>query len=191
MTNAKITMAAFVALAAVLGACQSVSATSEGGVQQGARAASAGEVLDVRAAMVEGVNPAALAIWDFGNNMMTDEGQLDPALMDAAAWARLHEASQSLADYAGRMARAEVIRASGPDLVGGEVPEGVSSREEIQAMIDANPDGFRALSTEMGRQADAIAAAAKTRDLVAASDQVLAFDGACQACHENYWYPQQ
>ena len=37
MTNAKITMAAFVALAAVLGACQSVSATSEGGVQQGAR----------------------------------------------------------------------------------------------------------------------------------------------------------
>ena len=96
MTNAKITMAAFVALAAVLGACQSVSATSEGGVQQGARAASAGEVLDVRAAMVEGVNPAALAIWDFGNNMMTDEGQLDPALMDAGASCSLAQAPASI-----------------------------------------------------------------------------------------------
>ena len=191
MNHANTRVALLASLSALVASCQSVVATPRNEVQQTAGAASASEALDVRAAMVEGVNPAALAIWDFSNNMMTDEGQLDPALMDAAAWARLHEASQSLADYARRMARAEVIRASGPDLVGGEVPEGVSSREEIQAMIDANPDGFRALSAEMGQQADAIAAAAESRDLAAASDRILAFDGACQACHENYWYPQQ
>ena len=84
-----------------------------------------------------------------------------------------------------------MIRASGPDLLGGEVPEGVASREQIQAMIDANPEGFRGLAAEMGRQATAIATAAEARDLGAASELLLTFDGACETCHQAYWYPRQ
>jgi len=180
MPNRKLPIAIFAAAAAFVG-WQAASAAPDGDA----------EMLDVRAAMVEGVNPAALAIWDVGNGAMNEDGGLDPALMDDAAWAKLHEAAQSLATYAHRMAEAPVIRASGPDLVEGKVPEGVASREQIQAMIDANPDGFRAHSAEMERQARAIADAAAARDLAATGELVFSFDGTCQACHEGYWYLPQ
>ena len=189
MNHRKITIATLAGVVGVLAACQGVSALPTGEVQQSA--APAGDVLDVRAAMVEGVNPAALEIWDIGNSAMTDDGGLDPELMDAAAWARLHEAAQSLAIYSHRMAEAGTFRASGPDLVGGEVPEGVAPREEIQAKIDANPAGFRALSAEMGRQAQAIAEAAAAKDLQKTGELVFAFDAVCQTCHEGYWYPSE
>ena len=144
--------------------------------------------VDVRANMVEGVNPAALAIWDVGNAAMDESGGLDPAQMDAASWTKVAEGAQSLSTYAHRLASAKAIRASGPDLVGGKVPEGVSSREQIQAMIDANPAGFRASAAAMEGQAKALAAAAGKRDLKATGELIGSFDQACQACHENYWY---
>jgi cytochrome c556 len=150
----------------------------------------AGEAVDVRSNMVEGVNPAALAIWDVGNAAMDENGGLDPAQMDAAAWAKVAEGAQSLGTYAHRLAVAKVIRASGPDLVGGKVPEGVSSREQIQAMIDANPAGFRASAAAMEEQAKALAAAATKHDLKAAGELIGSFDQACQGCHQNYWYPK-
>lgn len=147
--------------------------------------------VDVRANMVEGVNPAALAIWDVGNRAADENGGLDPAQMDAAAWAKVAEAAQSLGTYAHRLAAAKIIRASGPDLVDGKVPEGVASREQIQAMIDANPGGFRAAAASMEQQAKALAAAATERNLEQTGELISTFDQACQGCHENYWYPKQ
>jgi hypothetical protein len=64
--------------------------------------------------------------------------------MDDAAWTRLREAAQKLEAASRTMADADVIRAGGPNLVDGKVPEGAASRAEIQAMIDADPAGFRA-----------------------------------------------
>lgn len=147
--------------------------------------------VDVRSNMVEGVNPAALAIWDVGNAAMTESGGLDPAQMDPAAWSKVRDASLSLATYAHRLATAKVIRASGPDLAAGKVPQGVSSREQIQAMIDANPAGFRGTAAAMERQAKALAAAAGKHDLKAAGDLISTFDQTCQACHQDYWYLKQ
>lgn len=149
-----------------------------------------GTAVDVRSNMVEGVNPAALAIWDVGNAAMDESGGLDPAQMDAAAWAKVREAAQSLGTYAHRLAAAKVIRASGPDLVDGKVPEGVSSREQIQAMIDANPAGFRASAAAMEEQSKALAAAADKHDLKATGELIGSFDQACQGCHQTYWYPK-
>jgi len=144
--------------------------------------------VDVRANMVEGVNPAALAIWDVGNAAMDENGGLDPTQMDAAAWAKLQESAQSLGTYAHRLAAAKLIRATGPDLVDGKVPEGVASRAQIQAMIDANPGGFRAAAATMEQQAQALGGAAETRNLEKAGELISVFDQTCQACHENYWY---
>ena len=146
------------------------------------------QAVDVRANMVEGINPAALAIWDVGNAATDDNGALDPAQMDAAAWAKVKEAADSLATYAHRLATAKTIHASGPDLVDGKVPEGVSSKQQIQAMIDANPAGFHASAANMEQQAQTLAAAAGKRDLKAAGDLIATFDQACQACHQAYWY---
>ena len=160
------------------------------GLFAAAALAQAGETVQTRQAMVDGVNPAALAIWEITNGAMNDEGAFDPALIDADGWGKLAEAAQTLEVYGKRMAEADTIVAGGPDPVGGELPHGVASREQIQAMIDADPAGFRAVSAEMAQQAAALEAAAKSRDAVAASDIASGIDGTCTACHTRYWYLQ-
>ena len=156
----------------------------------GAWAQPGGAPLDVRQAMSDGVNPAALAIWDVSNAAMDDDGALDPALLTPRDWATIEEAAQVLEAHSRRMAEAAVIVAGGPELVAGELPPGVASKEEIQAMIDADPDGFRAVAGDMADQAAALLAAARNRDAGAAGDLAFGIDGACQSCHVRYWYPR-
>ena len=147
--------------------------------------------VDVRQAMIDGVNPAALAIWDVGNDAIDEQGQPDVSKLDVPALARLREAAQTLGTYAELMGEARVLKASGPDLVGGRLPEGIASREQIQAAIDADPAGFRAYSSAMGAEADGILAAIQAGDRASVASRVASFDGACQSCHERYWYVNQ
>jgi len=172
-----------------------LAVTAAGLVAAGCATARTGSVdpagIDVRKTMDESINPSALAIWEVGNGATDEEGAPDASKLDAAAIARRHEAAVSMSDTARRLAEASVIRASGPDLVGGVMPEGVASRAQIQAAIDANPEGFRAYARAMGGQADAIAAAADRKDAKALAELVTSFDGACQGCHEKYWYVSQ
>ena len=153
--------------------------------------ATADGAVDVRQAMIDGVNPAALAIWDVGNNAIDEQGQPDVSKLDVPALARLREAAQTLGTYAELMGEARVLKASGPDLVGGRLPEGIASREQIQAAIDADPAGFRAYSKAMGAEADGILAAIQAGDRASVASRVASFDGACQSCHERYWYVNQ
>lgn len=150
-----------------------------------------GREIDTRVAMVAGVNPAAVAIWDITNEAMDEDGEIDPMRMDDEAWARLREAAELLEDWSRRMAEAEAIRAAGPDLVGGEVPEGVASRAEIQAMIDADPAGFRAEARDLAERARLLVAAARARDLAATGHRAGEIDAPCQGCHTRYWYKQE
>lgn len=150
-----------------------------------------GPMVDTREAMVAGVNPAAVAIWDITNEAMDDTGALDPMRIDAEAWARLREHGEMLEVWSRRMAEAEVIRAAGPDLVGGRVPEGVASRAEIQAMIDADPAGFRAEARDLAERARLLVAAVDARDLAATAHRAGEIDAPCQGCHTRYWYKQE
>jgi cytochrome c556 len=115
----------------------------------------------------------------------------DPSQLDADTLASLKEAALMLAIYSRDLAESETILAAGPDLVGSKVPEGVATRDEIQAAIDADPAGFRALARAMGDEAQAIAAALDDGDKKAVAGLVAGFDGACQSCHERYWYVNQ
>jgi cytochrome c556 len=144
-----------------------------------------------REAMIAEINPAALEIWDVSNNALNDSGELDPLLLDEAAWGRLQEAAEMLEFHSRRLEQAKRISAGGPDVVTGEVPPGVSSKAEIQAKIDANPEGFRALSGLMAERARALADAAQARDAVAAGDLALRLDEPCQSCHQRYWYEEE
>ncbi|OYW46809.1 MAG: hypothetical protein B7Z33_00030 [Sphingomonadales bacterium 12-68-11] len=164
------------------------SALGQGG---GSAAVQSPAPLNTRQAMIDGVNPAALAIWDVTNTAVDDAGMLDPALMGAADWTRIEEAALALQDESRRMARAQTIVAGGPDLVSGELPPGVASKGQIQAMIDADPDGFRAVAADMAERAAALIAAAKRRDAAATGDLSAAIDEHCTACHTRYWYLQE
>lgn len=147
-------------------------------------------IVNTREAMIDGVNPAALAIWDITNNAADDAGGLDSARMSDDNWSGLVEAARSLEFHSEQMARADAFRAGGPDIVSGDMPAGVASKAEIQAMIDADPAGFRAISRDMAGHARDLREAATARNLKAAGVLALRIDEPCQSCHVRYWYTQ-
>ena len=139
--------------------------------------------VDTHEAMVRWINPAALAIWDVGNNAMGDEGGLDPARMDEAAWTKLQQAAELLEVHSRHMADAHTLHVGAHN----DAIEGFATRSEIQAMIEADPDGFRALSRETADHARELAAAARARDVEQTAGLTEALSERCQDCHSRYW----
>jgi len=172
------TALALLAAVGALGSCQTVQAPPSA------------RLVDTREVMVARVNPAVAAIWDITNEALGEGGALDPALMNNVAWTRLRESAQALEAASLAMAQAEVIRASGPNLVDGKVPEGAASRAEIQAMIDADPAGFRAEARDLAGRARLLVDAARARDFAAAGHRAAEINDPCQSCHTRYWYKQ-
>ena len=143
---------------------------------------SAGTV-DTHEAMVRWVNPAALAIWDVSNNAVSETGGLDPALMDDASWSKLQDAAQLLELHSRHMADAQILRVGAHN----DEVEGFATRAEIQAMIDADPNGFRRLSREMAEHARELGAAATARNVQQSGGLADNLSERCQACHSRYW----
>ena len=149
--------------------------------QTGQPPSSTGAV-DTHDAMVH-INPAALAIWDVTNNAMSDEGGLDPALMNEAAWLKIREAAEVMELHARNMAEARVLRVGAHN----DQVEGFETRAEIQAMIDGDPDGFRALSRQMADHSRELAAAARSKDGQQTMGLAESLSERCQTCHTRYW----
>ena len=138
--------------------------------------------VDTHEAMVRWINPAALAIWDVSNTAMSETGGLDPALMDDEAWSKLHGAAQLLELHSRHMAEAQALRVGAHN----DALEGFATRAEIQAMIDADPEGFRRLSRDMAEHAKELAAAALERDIRESGGLADSLSERCQACHSRY-----
>jgi hypothetical protein len=175
MRQALVILAAYGALASYLAAAEPSSRHT---------------AIDTREAMVSGINSAAVAIWDISSEARGEEGELDPSRMTDDSWSQLRDEAQALESWARMMAEADTIHAAGPDLASREVPAGVASRAEIQAMIDANPEVFRASARDLAERANLLVAAAGARDAVAAGHRAAEIDVPCQGCHTRYWYKQ-
>lgn len=147
-------------------------------------------VVNTRDAMVDGINPAAITIWDITNAAMDDTGEFDFSKVDDAGWQEMAEAAELMERYSHAMAAAGQLQAGGPQLEGNDVPPGVLTREEIQELIDSDIPGYRAMSENMARQATALIAAAQAKDGEAVGDLIGRMDTACQTCHVRYWYKQ-
>ena len=155
----------------LLASCQAVPPTELSGA------------VDTHDAMVRGINPAALAIWDVSNNAMSETGGLDPTLMDDAAWSKLQGAARSLELHSRRMAEAEAIHVGAHN----DETEGFATRAEIQAMIDGDPNGFRVLSEKTADDARELLDAATKRDAQRSGDLAEGLSGNCGSCHSRYW----
>lgn len=139
--------------------------------------------VDTHEAMVRWINPAAMAIWDVSNNAMGETGGLDPALMDDAAWSKLGDAAQLLELHSRHMAEAPTLHVGAHN----DEIEGFATRAEIQAMIDADPDGFRRLSQDMAEHAGELAGAAAARNIQQSGNLAENLSERCQVCHSRYW----
>jgi cytochrome c556 len=148
--------------------------------------------VDVRAAMVEQINPAIVSVWDISNAAMDETGGIDPAMMDAAGWTSLAAASDRLASAAGEMALAQVLLSAAPgNMPSAEGQDGMPSMEEVQAYINADPAAFRDKAQALGTIAAQLADAARAQDHAAASPLVEELNIACESCHSQFWYPPQ
>ncbi len=175
-----LTLAAATALASFAAACAAQEVSASG---------TQAEPLFVRDAMQEEVNPAIVAIWDVTNNAYNDDGELDAALVSADQWESLARQAGVLAAIGDRMAAASQLRAAseGNWTTGGyEVP-----MDQVQANLDADPQGYRDMATSFAALSRNVAAAAAARDLQAATDLVGQMDSECSACHQQYWYAEQ
>lgn len=152
-------------------------------------AAAQGETLFVRAAMKDAVNPAIFGIWDITNNAMSDDGGIDPKLMDDAKWSTVEARALDLAKVSRAMASAGTLAAAAPD--DQAVDEGAVSMADIQRYIDANPESFRAFALAQAEHADKLATAAQAKDAALAGELVAGLDGVCESCHSRFWYPEQ
>ena len=139
--------------------------------------------VDTHEAMVRWVNPASLAIWDVTTGAMADTGGLDPTLMNAPAWAKLEAAARTLETHSQHMAQAHTLQVGAHN----DNLEGFATRAEIQVMIDANPNGFRALSRQMAEHAGELVQAAIARDHRAAGALAESLSEQCSGCHTRYW----
>ena len=161
---------------AALAACQTTAAPQR-------------HIVETREARVDGINPAAIAIWEVMNGAAAEGGELDLTRMEDDDWAQLRESARMLEDYSRMLAGADGYVAGGPNLVGSEIPEGVATRAEIQAMIDSDPEGFRAVSRDLAERSRLLLVAAQKRD-PAAGHRAAEIDRPCQSCHNRYWYKQ-
>ena len=181
--------AIFAVLALVgLGGCVAEAPAGQAPVAGEQAAAAHDSVVYVREAMQEQINPAIFAIWDIGNNAMSDDGGIDPAQMDAAKWSTLESAAADLASSSREMAAGTTIRAARDDNM--DTMEGEVTMAAVQGFIDADPDGFRAFSMAQAQHSDRLVAAAQAQDAAAAGDLVAGLDAVCEACHARYWYPE-
>lgn len=144
---------------------------------------SVARAVETHAEMVGAINPASLAIADELDKSRSETEGLDPAMMDAPAWARMENAARALEASSRRMAEATVVRVGAH--TDGE--PGLATKDEIQARIDADPQWFRQISSRMADHSRDLAAAAAARDLRRTRDLAQTVNESCQSCHTRYW----
>jgi cytochrome c556 len=147
---------------------------------------------DVHQTMLTKVNPPATALWDIAAAAPNDDGDIDPAKVDAATWAKLLEAGKALED-AGKLlntSTAFIAAAPGAKLQNEEPPEAPKAAD-VQRYIDAKPDEFRQHAAQLRSTGASIVAAVTQRDGKALGQLSNTLYENCESCHKAFWYPEQ
>ena len=153
-------------------------------------ASAATDTYFVREGMLNQINPPITAIWDLQVEVMDDDGNFDPKLMDDAKWAALIEQARTLDTAAQKMAAAAGYAATDPNSNLGAAPEG-TDLAAVEARLAANPDALRALAQGLATNTTAMVAAAEARDTAALTQLVNDAQPVCKACHDVFWYPEE
>jgi cytochrome c556 len=131
-------------------------------------------------------------IWDLGNQAQDDKGNPDASKLKPADWSRIIQASTQVKQAAETLATAKHVRAAGPgEKLQSEGNPGAFGGKEVQAVIDAKPEAFRAFAHALATSLDPVTAAARTKDAAKLFDSSGAIDQICEDCHVQFWYPNQ
>jgi cytochrome c556 len=131
-------------------------------------------------------------VWDVGNQAQDDKGDPDPTKLKNADWERIVQASQRVKQAAQSLAQADHLRVADPgQKIDGEGNPGAFNAQQVQGVIDASPQAFRAFAQVLAQSMEQITAAARSRDAVKLADLSGQVDEICEQCHTQFWYPQQ
>jgi hypothetical protein len=138
--------------------------------------------------MVKTVIPQTQVIWDVSNQTFDDNGEPDPKKMTDADWVKVKSAAGQLMISLDRMATATKITAAKPgDKILDQEYSGSPKAQDVQAKIDADPNGFRQHAKQMKDFFAVIDQAADTKNFQAFYAKANEADSACEGCHKSYW----
>jgi cytochrome c556 len=143
--------------------------------------------LTIRQLMDTRVDPSADVLWDSVAFIASVKGEEDRRPRTPAEWDAVRRSALALleaADELGIPGRrvASVDKKPGP---------GELRASEIQRLIDSNPDAFLRHAQGLRSAAAKALAAIDAKDADALMNAGGLIDEACEACHVEFWYPQQ
>jgi hypothetical protein len=142
--------------------------------------------------MLTVVNPQGLALWAITNDAIGDDGNLDAKKLTPAKWAQLGEIGKALQAGGRTLATNRGIVAAPPGArLQDDTPTGPSKSIAVQGYLDAQPDLFHQRAKALQDLGGKAATAASKQDLNAMNQIAGDLDGVCEACHLNFWYPDQ
>jgi cytochrome c556 len=138
------------------------------------------------------VAPQTQVVWDIGNKAMDDEGNPDASKLKPADWAKIAAAAGKVKQASQTLARADKIMAAGPgQKIDGEGNADAFGAKDVQKVLDANPKVFRAFAQQLAVSMDGVIASTQTKDAKKLADVSGGLDEVCEACHKQFWYPNQ
>ena len=142
--------------------------------------------------MTATMTPRSDAIWKVAGDLYDDKGNLDAKKLSDQQWTDMNLAAVAMAASAKTLGETAGIKVVAP---GGKIqsegtPDGATAAQ-VQALIDADPPGFAAFSTQLVTVAEEIAAATAARDAKKTDDAQNRLNDVYMACHVKFWYPAQ
>tara|TARA_Y100000052_G_scaffold23793_2_gene25752 strand:+ start:13811 stop:14362 length:552 start_codon:yes stop_codon:yes gene_type:complete len=137
---------------------------------------------DIYQPQFQGYADTAFWVWN-------DEGELDASGLTEEQWETMLVSAKNLRDISLQFSEEPDIRVAEPGEQLFNEGKGFIPSESVQAVIDTNPDGFRAMMAYMAEQSDLAVQAVEARNAQGVSDASDNIYAACKSCHTAFWYP--
>lgn len=146
----------------------------------------------VHESMTDVIAPQANVLWEVSNGALDDDGNPDASRMKPAQWDQIAAAGQRMHEMAVALATADrlVVAAPGAKIDGEDGPEGTSAAQ-VQGFIDADHAAFVEHARALAAAAETFVTAAKAKDAAKLGEVAGTLDQVCEACHIQFWYPNQ
>jgi hypothetical protein len=131
-------------------------------------------------------------VWDVGSKVLDDDGNSDASKLTPAQWQQIASAAAMVGEAARTLAAASPVIVAVPgEKIDGEGTPGSWGAKEVQKAIDTNPAAFRAFLGQLQGSMSEVIAATRARNAQKLTDVSEQLDRECEACHLQFWYPQQ
>lgn len=146
----------------------------------------------VHESMTKTFTPQSNRLWELAGNLYGDNGELDAKLLSDTQWQELGSAAGSMRDVANALVEAAAVRVAGEGVqIQAEGTPGSPGAAQVQALIDADLNGFREEARKLVLVAGDAASAAQARDATKMDEASNRLNEVCTSCHTRFWYAQQ